>query len=66
MKKSTTKKRVPPIAVTIEQRDRIISDAAYFRALKHQQEDGKAKDVVESWYEVEAEVDAVLKHRHAK
>ena len=66
MKKSTTKKRAPPVAVTPEQRDHIISDAAYFRALKHQQEAGKAEDVAETWCEVEAEVDAVLRHRHIK
>jgi hypothetical protein len=65
MKKPATKKRVVRPAVTPEQRYHMINDAAYFRALKHQLETGEAEDQAESWCEVEAEIDAVLKHQHA-
>jgi len=65
MKKSTTSKRVPRVAVTPEQRYHMINDAAYFRGVKHQQETGAVDDEAESWCEVEAEIDAVLKHQHA-
>jgi hypothetical protein len=67
MKKSTaTKGRAPPVVVTPEPRYHMISDAAYFRTLKHQQETGEADDEAESWCEVEAEVDEILKRHHAK
>jgi len=66
MNKSTTKKRVAPIAVTPEQRYHIISDAAYFRNLKHRQDASAADDEIESWREVEAEVDEVLRHHRLR
>jgi len=66
MKKSMPNKRVPPVAVTPEERYHMINDAAYFRALKHRQESGDdAEDPAESWCEVQAEIDAVLKYRDA-
>ena len=65
MKKSTTGRRAPRVVVTPEQRFHMINDAAYFRALKHQQDTGEAEDAAESWCEVEAEIDAILEHRHA-
>lgn len=66
MNKSMTKRRVAPIAVTPEQRYHMISDAAYFRNLKHRQDAGEAEDEAESWREVEAEVDEILRHHHAR
>jgi hypothetical protein len=60
-----TRARTPRVAVTPEERYRLINDAAYFREVKHQRESGKP-DVAESWCEVEAEIDKVLKQHHAK
>ena len=65
MKKTTTAPRVPPPAVTPEERYHMINDAAYFRSLKHRQETGGAEDEAESWCEVESELDDVLKKHHA-
>ncbi len=65
MKKTATKQRVLRSAVTPEQRYHMINAAAYFRTLQHQLETGEVEDQAESWCEVEAEIDAVLKHRYA-
>jgi hypothetical protein len=44
----------------------MINDAAYFRALRHRQAGGDyAEDPAESWCEVQAEIDAVLKYQGA-
>ena len=43
----------------------MINDATYFRMLKHERETGVIEDQAECWREVAAEIDAVLKHRHA-
>ncbi len=60
------KKRVPRVAVTHEERYHMINDAAYFRVLKHRQETGDdAEDPAESWCEIQAEIDAVLKYTDA-
>jgi len=66
MKKHVTRKCAPPLEVTPEQRYHIVNDAAYFRAMKHQQETGKGDDQAESWCEVEAEITEVLKRHHVK
>lgn len=64
MKKTTPRKRVLRVAVTPEERYHMINDAAYFRALKHRQAGGDAaEDAADSWYEVQAEIDAVLKYQ---
>jgi hypothetical protein len=65
MMKKTNTPRVPPPAVTPEERYHMINDAAYFRSLKHRQESGCAEDEAQSWCEVEAEIDDVLKKHHA-
>ena len=66
MKKSTPKKRAPRVAVTPEERYHMINDAAYFRTLKHRQATGDhGEDPADSWCEVQAEIDAVLKCRNA-
>ena len=66
MKKSATRKRAVPVEVTAEQRFHMVNDAAYFRAMKHQQEAGAPEDDAESWCEVEAEIDDVLKQHHVR
>lgn len=63
--KREAKTRVPRVVVTPAERYRLINDAAYFREVKHKSESGKL-DVAESWCEVEAEIDTVLKQHHAK
>jgi hypothetical protein len=49
-----------------EQRYHLINDAAYFRAMGRRLQTGKVEDQADSWCEVEAEIDAVLKRHHAK
>ena len=65
MKKTTARKKAPPLVVTPEERYHMINDAAYFRALKHRQETGEPEDEAASWCEVESEIDGVLKKHHA-
>ena len=64
MRKSTPRKRAPRIVVTPEERYPMLNDAAYFRVLRRRQAGSDyAEDPAESWCEVQAEIDAVLKYR---
>lgn len=58
---------VPPVEVTAEERYHLINDAAYFRATgRRRRAPGEADAQAESWCEVEAEIDSVLKQHGAK
>lgn len=65
MKKTHPRRRAQHIEVTPEQRYHMINDAAYFRAIKENLDQGAIDDQAQPWCEVEAEIDAVLKKRHA-
>ena len=65
MRKTKARRRNRRVAVSAEQRYRMINDAAYFRVVRRQQESGKPEDQARCWCEVEAEIDAVLKGKNA-
>ena len=66
MKNPSTKKRMPCVQISPEQRCNMINDLAYFRAWKQRQDTGKIVDQAVSWCQVEVEIDAVLKRHHIK
>jgi hypothetical protein len=58
----------PPVKVTAEERYHLISDAAYFRAAgrRHDTRPDGEDAQAESWCEVAAEIDLVLKKHGAE
>jgi hypothetical protein len=66
MKKSAPKKRVPRTAESPEQRHHLINDAAVFHVPGRSQAGGDdVEDLAESYYDVQAAIDAVLKYQDA-
>lgn len=61
-KKKTTRKKSATGAVSVEERHRMIAEAAYYKALERGPE---GTDPYRDWIEAEAEIDALLLEKNA-